>query len=134
MRLNLGVLACLAVFCFPALAIAQPAGSHPRIGLLAWDACEMPALITGLKDLGRKPGENIVIECRSAGKRSVSCAERWPVSARKASVNRGRLGKELMLPPPSLGGAADYRSRSGRALSGEGALSFLMEVAASCLF
>jgi putative tryptophan/tyrosine transport system substrate-binding protein len=69
MRLNVGVLACLAVFCFPALAIAQPARSHPRIGLLAWDACEMPALIAGLKDLGRKPGEDIVIECRSAGKR-----------------------------------------------------------------
>jgi len=69
MRLNAGVLAVLAVFCFPASAIAQPAGRHPRIGLLAWGACEMPALIAGLKDLGRKPGEDIVIECRSAGKR-----------------------------------------------------------------
>ena len=29
----------------------------------------MPDLIAGLKDLGRIPGENITIECRSAGKR-----------------------------------------------------------------
>ena len=29
----------------------------------------MPDLIAGLKDLGRKPGEDIVFECRSAGKR-----------------------------------------------------------------
>ena len=29
----------------------------------------MPDLIAGLRDLGRIPGENIIIECRSAGKR-----------------------------------------------------------------
>jgi len=75
MRLNPGVLACLAALGFPAPATAQPAVSHPRIGLLAWDACEMPALIAGLKELGRKPGENIVIECRSAGKRYEGLAQ-----------------------------------------------------------
>jgi putative tryptophan/tyrosine transport system substrate-binding protein len=34
----------------------------------------MPDLIAGLKDLGRIPGENITIECRSAGKRYESLA------------------------------------------------------------
>ncbi|WP_245435664.1 ABC transporter substrate-binding protein [Microvirga calopogonii] len=69
MRLCTSVLACLTALGFPALAVAQFAISHPRIGLLAWDTCEMPDLIAGLKDLSRKPGEDIVIESRSAGKR-----------------------------------------------------------------
>jgi putative ABC transport system substrate-binding protein len=63
------VLAGLIALGFPALADAQSAVTRPRIGLLTWDICEMPDLIAGLKDLGRIPGENIVIECRSAGKR-----------------------------------------------------------------
>jgi putative ABC transport system substrate-binding protein len=58
----------------PALAVAQSTVSHPRIGLLAWDTCEMPDLIAGLKDLGRRPGENIFVECRSAGKRYAGLA------------------------------------------------------------
>ncbi|WP_245435626.1 ABC transporter substrate-binding protein [Microvirga calopogonii] len=66
--ISMRVLTCLVTVGFPALADAQSA-THPRIGLLTWGACEMPDLIAGLKDLGRIPGENITIECRSAGKR-----------------------------------------------------------------
>jgi putative tryptophan/tyrosine transport system substrate-binding protein len=65
--LGMRVLVCLIALGFPALAVAQPAANRPRIGLLTWDTCEMPDLIAGLKDLGRIPGENIIIECRSAG-------------------------------------------------------------------
>jgi hypothetical protein len=53
MRLSTSVLACLAMLGSPALAVAQSTVSHPRIGLLAWDTCEMPDLIAGLKDLSR---------------------------------------------------------------------------------
>jgi putative tryptophan/tyrosine transport system substrate-binding protein len=67
--LSLKVFACLIALGSPALAVAQSAANLPRIGLLTWDACEMPDLIASLRDLGRIPGENIVIECRSAGKR-----------------------------------------------------------------
>jgi ABC-type uncharacterized transport system substrate-binding protein len=66
---SMTVLACLIALGSPASAVAQSAANLPRIGLLTWDACEMPDLIDGLRDLGRVPGENIVIECRSAGKR-----------------------------------------------------------------
>jgi putative ABC transport system substrate-binding protein len=67
--LSMKVLACLFALGSPALAVAQSAATRPRIGLLAWDACEMPDLIDGLRDLGRIPDKNITIECRSAGKR-----------------------------------------------------------------
>jgi putative tryptophan/tyrosine transport system substrate-binding protein len=67
--LSIRVLICLIVFGSPALTVAQSPVGRPRIGLLTWDACEMPDLIAGLKDLGRIPGENVIIECRSAGKR-----------------------------------------------------------------
>ena len=63
------VLACLIALGSPALAVAQSAAKLPKIGLLTWGACEMPDLIAALRDLGRVPGENITIECRSAGKR-----------------------------------------------------------------
>ncbi len=66
---SMTVLACLIALGSPTAALAQSAANLPRIGLLTWDACEMPDLIDGLRDLGRIPGENIIIECRSAGKR-----------------------------------------------------------------
>ena len=50
--------------------IVQAGESRPKIGLLAWAACESdPNLTAGLKELGRIPGENIDVECRSAGGR-----------------------------------------------------------------
>jgi len=67
--LSLKVLACLIALGSPMAAGAQSAANLPRIGRLTWDACEMPDLIDGLRDLGRIPGENIIIECRSAGGR-----------------------------------------------------------------
>ena len=66
---SMTVLACLIALGSPTAAGAQSAANLPRIGLLIWDACEMPGLIDGLRDLGRIPGENIIIECRSAGGR-----------------------------------------------------------------
>jgi putative ABC transport system substrate-binding protein len=66
--LSIRALVCLIALGSPGLVVAQSAGPHPRIGLLTWGACEMPDLIAGLRDLGRIPGENITIECRSAGK------------------------------------------------------------------
>ena len=67
--LRMRALVCLITLIVPTLAVAQSAVSRPRIGLLTWDACEMPDLIAGLTDLGRIPGKNITVECRSAGKR-----------------------------------------------------------------
>jgi putative tryptophan/tyrosine transport system substrate-binding protein len=67
--LSMRVLVCLIALGSPTVVVAQSAVPHPRIGLLTWGACEMPDLIAGLTDLGRIPGENITIECRSAGKR-----------------------------------------------------------------
>jgi putative ABC transport system substrate-binding protein len=51
----------------PGPIIAQSSANLPKIGLLAWDACEMPDLIVGLKELGQVPGQSITVECRSAG-------------------------------------------------------------------
>jgi putative tryptophan/tyrosine transport system substrate-binding protein len=67
--LSTRALVCLIALGSPTVVVAQSAVPHPRIGLLTWGACEMPDLIAGLRDLGRIPGENITIECRSAGKR-----------------------------------------------------------------
>jgi putative ABC transport system substrate-binding protein len=67
--LSIRVLACLIALSSPDLAFAQSAAKIPRVGLLTWGACEMPGLIAALRDLGRIPGENIAIECRSAGER-----------------------------------------------------------------
>jgi putative ABC transport system substrate-binding protein len=59
----------------PTLAAAR--SPLPRIGLLAWSSCEGPPnepgldefgdFLRGLVDLGYKPGETVVIECRHAG-------------------------------------------------------------------
>ncbi len=67
-------LACALVMTLPALAAAQSPPTHtPRIGFLAWSACETPSsasphFLRGLGDLGYKPGETVTIECRSAGR------------------------------------------------------------------
>src|SRR5918995_1302675 len=60
---------CAIALGSPTLALAQSAASLPKVGLLAWDVCEIPNLIAGLKELGHIPGETITIECRSAGGR-----------------------------------------------------------------
>ncbi|WP_217362456.1 ABC transporter substrate-binding protein [Ruegeria arenilitoris] len=66
-----------------ALIVALPSGAVgqsdtatiPRIGLLTWSACEEAWLsnssgpfLRGLGEFGYKPGESVLIECRSAGK------------------------------------------------------------------
>ncbi len=62
--------AALALALGPAAPVyAQQAATLPIIGLLAWDSCNEPELVAGLKELGRIPGDNILIECRSAGGR-----------------------------------------------------------------
>lgn len=63
----------------PVLAAGgSQATQTPRIGLLAWSSCDgppnMPGLdefspfVRGLGDFGYTPGQNIKIECRSAGR------------------------------------------------------------------
>jgi len=65
-------LTCALVMTLPALAAAQsPPTQTPRIGHLAWSSCEKApsAFLSGLRDLGYKPGETVTIECRNAGER-----------------------------------------------------------------
>jgi len=65
-------LVCALVMIIPILAVAQsPPTDVPVIGYLAWVPCKTPSsmssnILRGLTDLGYKPGENIVIACRSA--------------------------------------------------------------------
>jgi putative ABC transport system substrate-binding protein len=62
----------------PDLALGQAAEKNPRVGLLMWSPCDEPAwtweaafdpFIRGLRELGYRPGETILFECRSAGRR-----------------------------------------------------------------
>jgi len=67
-------LAFALVLTLPTLAAAQSSPTQPpRMGFLAWSSCERAIgarspFIQGLHDLGYKPGENVTVECRSAGK------------------------------------------------------------------
>jgi putative ABC transport system substrate-binding protein len=51
---------------------AASAAELPRIGLIAWSSCDEPAsgefalFLQGLDELGYRPGETVVIECRAA--------------------------------------------------------------------
>ena len=57
------------VMILPALAAGQSSPTQmPRIGLLRWSSCNInPSFLSGLVELGYKPGETVTIECRSAG-------------------------------------------------------------------
>src|SRR5262245_58730126 len=66
------------VALLPHLALGQAAEKIPRIGLLMWAPCEgsswtwekeFDPFIRGLRELGYKPGETVMFECRSAGGR-----------------------------------------------------------------
>ena len=65
-------LACALFTVIPNFAVAQSSPTDvPVIGYLAWWPCETPSSMSsnisrGLTDLGHKPGETIMIECRSA--------------------------------------------------------------------
>ncbi|HTO65718.1 MAG TPA: ABC transporter substrate-binding protein [Bradyrhizobium sp.] len=71
------ILALVLVTILADRAAGQSAGQAPRIGLLAWSSCEgdvpgggeFDPFVRGLVELGYKPGESIIIECRSAGRR-----------------------------------------------------------------
>jgi putative ABC transport system substrate-binding protein len=63
---------------FVVLAVPSHAKTMPRIGLLGWTACdtslssergEWSFVLKGLAELGYRPEENIIIECRSANER-----------------------------------------------------------------
>ncbi len=60
------------ILIFPSLAVAQSSTTQlPRVGYLAWSSCEWLSnldepFLRGLTDLGYKPGETVIIECRSA--------------------------------------------------------------------
>ena len=65
------------VLTMAAPVIAAATSPTPRIGLLAWMSCKGPPnepgleefseFLHGLGELGYKPGESVVIECRDAG-------------------------------------------------------------------
>jgi len=69
------------VTAFPGVAAGQ---SAPRVGLLAWASCNGPSnvpglsefepFVRGLDELGYKPGETVIIDCRSAGGRDKGLA------------------------------------------------------------
>ena len=60
------------ILIFPSLAVAQSLTTQlSRVGYLAWSSCEWLSnldepFLRGLTDLGYKPGETVIIECRSA--------------------------------------------------------------------
>lgn len=68
---------CLALaFALASLACfarGSVSAELPRVGLLAWSSCgelsEFDLIVRGLGDLGYKPGETVIFECRSAGGR-----------------------------------------------------------------
>jgi putative ABC transport system substrate-binding protein len=70
-------LACTLVVTLPGVAAGQSTStSMPRIGVLAWAPCDEAGLadisgpfMRGLGELGYKPGETVMIECRSADRR-----------------------------------------------------------------
>ena len=75
-------IACALVLAFPVLALAQSSNSQiPLIGVLAWGPCEPidenSSFRKGLRDLGYKPGEDVRIVCRSAGRQG----DQLPVAA-----------------------------------------------------
>ena len=52
----------------PAVISQQSTIQMPRIGVLAWSSCDIPQpFLSGLEELGYKPGQNLEIECRHAG-------------------------------------------------------------------
>ncbi len=67
------VLGALLLF-LPDLAAGQVSSSAiPRLGVLSWTSCDSSylnrsfgAFLAGLEELGHKPGETVMIECRSA--------------------------------------------------------------------
>lgn len=67
-------LALVIILFFPLVAVAQTSTTQvPRVGYLSWSSCEWLSnldkpFLRGLVDLGYKPGETIMIECRSAKK------------------------------------------------------------------
>jgi len=62
------------ILIFPSLVVAQSSTTEmPRVGYLRWSPCKTsssagPDFLRGLADLGYKPGETVVIECRSANR------------------------------------------------------------------
>ena len=67
MRCRLISIMLLILFSIPAATAQLPPTQTPRIGLLVWSSCEQTSFLRGLHDLGYRPGENITIECRTAG-------------------------------------------------------------------
>ena len=131
---SMTVLACLIALGSPTAAVAQSAANLPRIGLLTWDTCELPDLIAGLRDLGRIPGENIIIECRSAGKRyqgfatatadlvrlpvDVIVSESQPAGEMARSVNKTVPIVTILSGDPVSAGLVQSLSKPGGNLTG----------------
>ena len=68
--------ALVLILFFPLVAVAQSSTIEtPRIGYLAWSSCEWfsdldEPFLRGFTDLGYKPGETVMFECRSAERRT----------------------------------------------------------------
>ena len=70
-------LAGALIVALPALAAGQSSSTAmPRIGMLSWSPCEESWIMDsagpffrGLDEFGYKPGENVIVECRSAARR-----------------------------------------------------------------
>lgn len=65
------LLVCALMVISILVSAQSRAGSIPRIGYLSWSHCETPNsagkfFTNGMRDLGYKPGETIIFECRSA--------------------------------------------------------------------
>jgi putative ABC transport system substrate-binding protein len=84
-------LVCALAMTLPGLAAAQSSASKvPRVGLLAWGPCDVPAFVAGrgefgpfvlgLDELGYTPGQTVAIEAVARGgetKVSLPRQESW---------------------------------------------------------
>jgi putative tryptophan/tyrosine transport system substrate-binding protein len=69
--------ALCVTFALAMVVRAQAAAQSPpvpRIGFLGWANCDAPPFLRGLEELGYRPGETAIIECRTAGRHDVGLA------------------------------------------------------------
>jgi hypothetical protein len=106
-------LVCGLALTLPAITSAQAQETKlPRIGLLTWSSCDGPPsvpglgefepFVRGLGDLGYKPGETVIFECRAAGGRydglETAAAELAQIPVDISAV-RSRQGTRPVGPP-----------------------------------
>ena len=88
----------------PALAAAQLSSANvPRIGFLAWadGECADQSFLLGLRELGYRPGETIIIECRIAGRHDGGLAP--------AATELAQLGVDVIVTMSQPAGRAAHQ-------------------------